>query len=642
MRQRPLVGLCVAFAAGILLASFAPFVVAFFAVCSLILLGIGLTRRRPPVLVATCAMLAAWAGAAAYLQAVQIPLDNVSRLPATTMTLVGTVENTVILDDDPRTDELKAARFVLGANSATLASDSDRPARLVSGSIAVRAALVSRISGALLAPHRVPVAGDRVELRGRLELPDGPRNPGAFDYRAYLERRGIHSVFIVRQPEHIRVLAYAWGTNPFTALAFSLRHGVLSACKGALPRPLDGILAGILVGERHRIAQPLQEEFERTGAAHILATAGLHVGMVVCLLAWCLRGAGVGRRPALAAAIGALALFSVMAGDRAAVLRAVIVASYYLFGELVEREPDLTNGLAVAALTILVSGPLELFDPGFQLSFATVVTIVLVMPALSRLLVRRTSRSTAGAGRKQWVEDTRDLLLKGALIAAAAQIGSAPLIAAYFYNMSLVSIAANMLAVPAVFLVILLGFPMTLLFAVHPLMAAPLALLLRALLRELPSARSLGEAGRGRAAGAPLGVGQGRVREPAIRADLHPLLTGGIRLEGGGARSLDAPGSLVLLKAEQRLRDLLQICEAVAARPLLLERTEQLVEVPGLHRASGGPLAQLLRPMSVRRQPTLRGSRRLQPGDEAVEVQGATQRGAAHWSSQVSAWSGQS
>jgi competence protein ComEC len=474
MRMRPFVGLCAAFAAGNLLAwcsAWAAFGLAF--LC-LILFGVGTARRNRVTVIMARLALMAFLGAARFTGSQFVAANDVSRLPSTSLTLIGTIDDEIAVEDDPHTDEPAAAKFAIDVSSARL--DTGAPIS-VSGRAIVRMTLVSRVTHTSMAAGMLPQSGDTVELRGRLEPPDGPRNPGGFDYRAYLARKGIYATLAVGQPERARVLQRATWSNPFTMLAHSLRQGVLDACKRSLPHPVDGILAGILIGERHGIPQPIQEEFERTGTTHILATAGLHVGMVVCLLIFALRNSGLPRKPARVAAIVMLGLYAVMAGERAAVLRAVLVAAIYLFGEVVEREPDLPNALAIAALILLLANPNELFDPGFQLSFATVITIVLLMPIFQRLLDRidRALPPSAGPFRN---------IAKGfvavALLSAAAQAGSAPFVAYYFYNVSAVSILANALAVPAVFLVIALGFPMAILYAVHPWLGAPLAFLLRA------------------------------------------------------------------------------------------------------------------------------------------------------------------
>src|SRR5207302_1912390 len=112
----------------------------------------------------------------------------------------------------------------------------------VTGRVVVHMALQSRATGETVAIEALPHSGDIVELRGRLERPDGPRNPGGFDYRAYLARQGIYSTLILNEPGRLRIVRRAAWRNPFLALAHTLRRSILGACRAALPPPSNGIL----------------------------------------------------------------------------------------------------------------------------------------------------------------------------------------------------------------------------------------------------------------------------------------------------------------------------------------------------------------------------------------------------------------
>src|SRR5205823_14956360 len=101
-------------------------------------------------------------------------------------------------------------------------------------------------------------------------------NPGGFDYRAFLERRGIHATLTVRRPEDWRILRTEGG-RPWMRPVFALRRAVLQHAYHALPPLRAAVLNGILLGERGDLPGTLNDDFERTGTVHILATAGLHV-----------------------------------------------------------------------------------------------------------------------------------------------------------------------------------------------------------------------------------------------------------------------------------------------------------------------------------------------------------------------------
>ena len=155
-----------------------------------------------------------------------------------------------------------------------------------------------------------------------------------------------------------------------------------------------------------------------------------------------------------------------MAGGRPSVTRAVLMATLYFGAMLCEREPDLPTTLAAAALFILIAQPTALLESGFQFSFLTVITFVALMPVWepfwkplleARIADARLSKAAF------WVLEMLGLSL-------LAQIGSAPVVASNYNEVSLFGFFANALVVPGLFVLIPLGFLGALLWNLwHPL-----------------------------------------------------------------------------------------------------------------------------------------------------------------------------
>ncbi len=480
MSDRPLVALALAFAAGIALASLAgPLVLA--CLLCLFLLGVGFAITRRPIWGLGVLLLAfALLGAARYYAASWIAPNDISRFAPAVVTVTGTVQSEVEVSRPLPRAGRQVARLTLAVQSLAWEpeSESTQRGRLpVSGSVAVRLPLLPHSNPA----RHIPRYGDTLTIYGRLAQPEGPRNPGVLDYRAYLARRGIYAMLTARRPEDWR-RAPSSGGNPALRLAFALRRRILGHAQSAHAPTPAGALNGILLGERADLPGALTDDFERTGTVHILATAGLHVGMVVGLLLSLLRFCRVARRPALTLALLSLLLYAVMAGGRPSVVRAAVVAGVYLLGILLEREPDLPNALALAALILLLINPYHLFDPGFQLSFATVITILLLMPLAEEALrgLRREPNGAWPGGR--WARSAAAVLATCFCLAVAAQIGAAPLVAYYYNDLSLVSIPANTLVVPVIALILALGFLAAAFGTLAPLLAFPLDWLLSGLL----------------------------------------------------------------------------------------------------------------------------------------------------------------
>jgi competence protein ComEC len=317
----------------------------------------------------------------------------------------------------------------------------------------------------------VPRYGDTISVHGLLELPTGPRNPGGFDYRTYLAHNGIHATLVALRPTDWQIVRNAGEHgNAILTFAYALRQAVLRHAHAGFPSDRAAVLSGILLGDRANLPAELREDFERTGATHILATAGLHVGLVMALLIGLFRTLRLLPRPALVCTLLCLALYIPMTGERVAMTRAAIMAMVYLGGVLLEREPYLPNTLALAALILLVGNPQSLFDAGFQLSFGIVITVAFLSPLMARL--RRSVPETAFSTRP--LEKLRAFLLDMFCIALAAQIGALPLVAYYFHAIPIVGVIANLMIVPAVLPILALGFAATALATVAPILAIPL------------------------------------------------------------------------------------------------------------------------------------------------------------------------
>jgi competence protein ComEC len=173
------------------------------------------------------------------------------------------------------------------------------------------------------------------------------------------------------------------------------------------------------------------------------------------------------RRSSAGATIACLIAYALAASGRPAVSRAVLTASIYLFALILDREPDAPSALGAAALCLLAWQPALVLDIGFQLSFATVAAIILLLGAAgsrefefarwgSADLVRQNYRPRTPFHRRlakygRWSTDRARSLF---LLSLAAFLGSAPLVAHYFHQFSPISLAANLVVVPLVTLVL--------------------------------------------------------------------------------------------------------------------------------------------------------------------------------------------
>lgn len=294
--------------------------------------------------------------------------------------------------------------------------------------------------------------GDRVVARGTLRIPGGARNPGGFDYRAYLAARGIHSQFIVNDKSQVLVLAQDQDGWLNSHLLRPSRNYILALTARVLTGREKSLLDGLILGVRGGMDEELQEHFRDVGVIHVLAVSGLHVGFVAAFLWLLIHLLRIPHQARLPILWPALFFYALLTGAQPPVVRAAIMAALLCAAPFLQRRVSTINLLAVAALIILLRGPLDLFNVGFQLSFAATAGIVLLYERLTGLFKVATTR---------WQEQGHPLrirLLQLALVSAAAQLATLPLTAFYFNRIPIWALPANLLVVPLVSVIVFIGF----------------------------------------------------------------------------------------------------------------------------------------------------------------------------------------
>ena len=318
-----------------------------------------------------------------------------------------------------------------------------------------------------------PNVGDELALFGTFQPIEPPRNPGEFDMRAYLARRDVKNLFIVRYPENGRILAPGSGFSILRAAARSREWMQRMLSRDLEDSPdVVGLICGTSLGLRHQTHDDIEEPFQQTGTLHLFAVAGLHVGIVARLLWTFAMVLRLPRKVATALIIPLLFFYAAITGLHTASVRAAVMSALLLGGIFFDRKVLALNSLAAAAFLILLFDSNQLFTSGFQLSFAVVGAIVLLAdpmfvrferivapdPFLPRLLLSRPRRFFAAVGRG---------LARAASVSLAAWIGSLLLIYWYFYLVTPVSLFANLVVVPIAYFVLAL--------AMLSLMAAPIS-----------------------------------------------------------------------------------------------------------------------------------------------------------------------
>jgi competence protein ComEC len=317
-------------------------------------------------------------------------------------------------------------------------------------SVAVRASGKVRLSVQYKAGEFKPAAyGDRIVVYGKVLELHGYNNPGQIDMTIALKRQNINAR-MAAQGHAIKVIsgqkAYSWQV----ALA-NWQAGIVKALQKVMPVNDAAMLTAVLFGGYGGINKNVIDDFATTGLIHILSVSGAHIALVVGLIRWFGSRLGIGSLATITIAALTVMLYAVMSGLTPPVIRSTIMGLTSLLAVVLGRENYAPAALAVTAFGMLVHQPQLLYDISFQLSFGATAGLVYLYQQTYNHMSRLPS----------W--------LAGPLaVTLSAQLGVLPLIAWYFNSFPIISFAANIIVLPAVELVIILGLAGVLIYTIIP------------------------------------------------------------------------------------------------------------------------------------------------------------------------------
>jgi competence protein ComEC len=379
-----------------------------------------------------------------------------------------------------------------------------------------------------LPPGRSPPQGALLDLTGEIRPPRAAE--GGFDERTWLRRHGVH---VVVAASRWRVVGHRGGIAGF---ADRLRAQLARTMAPGVRGERRAVIAGIVLGEDEGLSEDLRTRFRASGLYHLLAVSGQNVALIAggaLALAWLV---GVSRLVGEIAALAAIGGYVLAVGWQPSVVRAGVAGSLVSLAWLAARPKDRWYFLLVGAVILLAWNPYSLLDAGFQLSFAAVAAIFVVVPRLQRRL--------AGY-------PVPHSLAEVVAVSGACGIATAPILLTQFGAVPIYSIPANALAAPVVAPLLGLALVTALIAPVLPPAAAVLAWANGWLAAYLAGcARLVGglpyASAPARTALAVIGLGlvfvllASRLRPPraprlAVLLLLAVLVAGGWRLRGGSA-----------------------------------------------------------------------------------------------------------
>lgn len=268
-------------------------------------------------------------------------------------------------------------------------------------------------------------------------------NPGGFDYKRYSLFQGItHQVYL---KENEFSLLDTENRKWFTQFINAARLQVLSILRKNIKGDKElGLAEALLIGYKDDLDKTLVQSYSNTGVVHVIAISGLHLGLIYWLLLQLFRPLQRKKqvrwlRPVLI--ISGLWLFSLLAGAQPSVVRSAVMFTCIVLGESLTRKPSIYNTLAFSAFLLLCYNPFWLWDVGFQLSYAAVLSIVIFMQPIYNWFYIKNK--------------VLDFIWKLNAVTIAAQILTVPIGIYHFHQFPTSFLFTNFLAVPLSSLILL-------------------------------------------------------------------------------------------------------------------------------------------------------------------------------------------
>lgn len=288
--------------------------------------------------------------------------------------------------------------------------------------------------------------------KGLIKTIKKPLNPHQFDYNAYMKKQQVYHQLSLNATNSIQLN----NTTSIYGYAAEIRSKINATLKNHnLSKENLSIINALLLGQRQDISKETYTEFTNSGAIHILAISGLHIGLLMLILSWILKPLQYfksGKQFIPLIIIVILWLYAFLAGFSASVVRAVTMFSLFTIAHYHKRITNTYNTLFISAFILLLFNPFYLFDIGFQLSYLAVFAIIWIKPLFDKL----------------W--SPKNVVLKKGwnifTVTIAAQLGILPLSLYYFHQFPGLFFITNLVIIPLLGLLLTIGM-VTLIFAYY-------------------------------------------------------------------------------------------------------------------------------------------------------------------------------
>lgn len=284
--------------------------------------------------------------------------------------------------------------------------------------------------------------GDQIITKVHLNRVKHTGNPFAFNYKKHLKYQEIYTQCYIESGQY-KVIESNQGSQ-LRLLSNKIRQHLLDIyTKNGIQNDEFAVLSALTLGYKSELTPELKESFSTSGAMHILAVSGLHVGIIyiiLCKLLLFLHRFKFGRYLQSIIVILILFFYALLTGLSDSVLRATIMFTFISIGKMFKRQLNIYNSITASAFLLLIINPYSIMNVGFQLSYTAVLSIVFFQPKIYRLIKIN--------------QPIIDYIWQLVSVSVAAQIGTLPITLLYFGHFPLYFIVTNIIIIPVATLII--------------------------------------------------------------------------------------------------------------------------------------------------------------------------------------------
>ena len=302
--------------------------------------------------------------------------------------------------------------------------------------------------------------GDSLYIEGEFKQPEEARNYKGYNYKQYLKTKKIIGTV---ELEKAKILKSSNGS-----FIHNIQKYIKDTINGTLTDEEGNLLLAILLGDKDKLSEDIQESFKTSNLSHMLAVSGAHVSYIILGLTYVLQNSIIGKKNGKIVCIIFLLVFMAITNFTPSVTRACIMAVLTLFSGIIYRKSDVYTNISVAALITLIFNPYSLLDLGFQLSYGGTIGII--------IFIKRIQEKKSNSKVINYIKQM-------ALVSIYANIIIIPIMMYHFNTVSFTLIISNIMASPILGIIVITGF----LFIIASITVKPLTRLIAIFIKPILS-----------------------------------------------------------------------------------------------------------------------------------------------------------